>query len=134
NYIFSTDGDLNVAVAHLPAGHYDFYFYGHGTRAEDNSVFQLSADNRKFSRQATASSGTNWSTTNWTEGQQYVLFRQVPIADNTIVRVTASPRAGGMAILNGLQVIPSADEPVRVQQKNISAIPAPEGLVQWWSG
>ncbi len=112
-YLYPFDGgNLTLTVTNLPPGTYDVCVYGHGstqngTHQNMNGVYQLSGGAIDYGTQSTATSGTNWATTNWQEGQQYVVFRNVYItgpADALVV--TGLPGVSGEALIAGMQIAP----------------------------
>jgi hypothetical protein len=112
-YLYPFDGNnLVVEVTNLPAGAYDFYVYGHGNVDQGgfhdlNGVYQLSVGSADYGTRSTATSGTNWMTTNWTEGEQYVVFRGVTVGGGQKVVLTGLPGVGGEALIAGLQILAS---------------------------
>jgi hypothetical protein len=104
-------GNITVIVTNLPVGSYDFYIYGHGSTDQGgmqnlNGVYQLSSGGVDYGTQTTATNGLAWNTTNWQEGQQYVVFRDVTLSSATqSVLLTGLPGAGGEALIAGMQIV-----------------------------
>jgi hypothetical protein len=113
SYLYPFDGgNLTLTVTNLPPGTYDVCVYGHGstqngTHQNMNGVYQLSGGAIDYGTQSTATSGTNWATTNWHEGQQFVVFRNIYVtgpADALVV--TGLPGVSGEALIAGVQIAP----------------------------
>ena len=108
-------GNVTVTVTNLSAGTYDFNIYGHGSvqggMTRLNGVYQLSSGGVDYGTQSTATSGTNWDSTAWQAGQQYVLFNDVTVVSGQPVVVTCLPGAGGEALISGMQIVPSGSVP-----------------------
>jgi hypothetical protein len=108
-------GNITVTLTNLPAGRYDIYVYGHGSVQGGmtglNGVYQLSSGTNNYGTQSTATTGTNWDTTNWQAGQQYVLFSGVTVIAGQAVVLTCLPGAGGEALISGMQITPSTGVP-----------------------
>jgi len=104
-YCYSQDnGDVILTVTNLPSGTYDFYLYGHGGAANANTVFQLLLGGAD---RGSRSTGTNadWALTNWVEGAQYVVYRNVSATNGGApVTIKAHPGLSGYAQLNGMQI------------------------------
>ncbi|MGA3180125.1 MAG: hypothetical protein ABSF38_07275 [Verrucomicrobiota bacterium] len=97
-------GNLTVVVTNLPPGAYDFYVYGHGDHENQNGVYQLSSGDLDEGTQSTAATGTGWKSPTWQVGQQYVVFRNVPVARREPVTITALRSPGGVALISGMQI------------------------------
>jgi len=107
-YIFSENGsNITVTITGLASGRYHFYLYGHAdadASGEQNSSFNLRAGTNAFGPLA-ATGGNGWKAANpWQERAQYVVFRDVPVEQQSVViEVVAGPN--GVAVLNGLQIV-----------------------------
>lgn len=107
-YIFSENGsNITVTITGLASGRYHFYLYGHAdadASSEQNSSFNLRAGTNAFGPLA-ATGGNGWKAANpWQERAQYVVFRDVPVEQQSVViEVVAGPN--GVAVLNGLQIV-----------------------------
>lgn len=114
-YLFAENGsNMVVTLRHLPAGRYHFYLYGHGdpdVTGEQNSVFTLQTGTNVFGPMATAGSAGWKATSPWQERFQYVVFRDVPVWDDTPVMIQVGPGVTGAAVLNGLQVVSRGTSP-----------------------
>jgi hypothetical protein len=112
-YLYPFDGNnLVVEVTNLPVGAYDFYVYGHGNVDQGgfhdlNGVYQLSVGSADYGTKSTATNGTIWQTTNWTEGEQFVVFRGVTVGGGQKVVLTGLPGVGGEALIAGMQILAS---------------------------
>jgi hypothetical protein len=96
-------GNITVTVTNLMAGTYDFYLYGHGDQANQNSVFQLTVGAQSYGSQATLN-GSGWNSSVWQEGVQYVEFTGVSVAAGQTITILVEPGATQYAPLCGLQM------------------------------
>lgn len=120
SYIFAPNGsNLTVVVRGLSAGRYHFFLYGHaeadGT-PEQNTVFTLrtGGPNPRVLGPLTSSAVGGWKTGQpWQEGRQYVVFRDIAIGEGEAVTIEGAPGSGGVAVLNGLQVLSRGSGPPR---------------------
>ena len=107
-YLYPFDGgNITVTVTKLPAGSYDVFLYGHGGPGVDsaNSVFQVVSGSNDYGTKATTTT-SGWTSPFWEEGQQYVVFRDVAVANaGSPVTITVSPGAYGQAFISGMQVV-----------------------------
>ena len=62
--------------------------------------------------QGTTIGGTNWASTNWETGQQFVVFRNVTVAEEQPVVFVLWPDIYGLAVLCGMQIAPAGAVPV----------------------
>src|SRR5436190_19087455 len=80
-------GNIQVTVTNLTTGLYDFYLYGHTLNDDDNSIFQLWSGDRDYDLKGTSIWGSGPSQTNWSEGQQFVVYRDVVVVSNQPVTI-----------------------------------------------
>jgi hypothetical protein len=104
SWLAASGTNLFVTLTNLPYGAYDIYVYGHGDSNELNSVINLAAAWSDFGTTNTTTSGA-WNTNAWTEGAQYVVFRDVLIPSGQNVQITVGTNSAGLAILNGFQLV-----------------------------
>lgn len=104
SWLAASGTNLFVTLTNLPYGAYDIYVYGHGDSNELNSVVNLAAAWSDFGTTNTTTSG-GWNTNVWTEGAQYVVFRDVLIPMGQNVQITVGTNSAGLAILNGFQLV-----------------------------
>jgi|GEM_PF-4427762 len=104
SWLAASGTNLFVTLTNLPYGAYDIYVYGHGDSNELNSIVNLAAAWSDFGTTNTTTSG-EWSTNVWTEGAQYVVFRDVLIPSGQNVQITVGTNSAGLAILNGFQLV-----------------------------
>ena len=106
SYLYPLTGvpDISMDLTGLVADKYDIYVYAHGQPNEENSLITLSVDGVSYGSQGT-SSQPGWDSVLWTEGDQYVVFRAVPVASGQTVHVVSSPGVAGLATINGMQLV-----------------------------
>jgi len=106
NYCYASGGNnASVTLTNLPAGSYDFYCYGHSASDADNTYFQLWAGERAADVRPTTMLGSGWNSTNWDEGQQYIVFRDIEVKTNEPVLIEIAHSSINYATINGLQVV-----------------------------
>ncbi|HKW30393.1 MAG TPA: FG-GAP-like repeat-containing protein [Verrucomicrobiae bacterium] len=104
-------GNVTGTLSNVPPGNYDFYLYGHSGNAWENSKFQITTGTNTTVWKQTQDSTLAATSTNWIEGLQYVLFRNVAILSGRTAVITCAPGDAGNAIFNGLQMISSVQTP-----------------------
>ncbi len=84
SYVYPWNGgNIDITVTNLANGRYDFYIYGHGAADAQCGLYQIVSGTNTYGSKSTTTTGTNsWETTNWQEGQQYVVFRDVWVTTN----------------------------------------------------
>lgn len=108
-YLYNPDGsNVVVTLSGLSPGRYHLYAYGHAdadVSPEFDSQFSLvSGDHRQGP--AIATGGSHWTpAVPMEERRHYVVFRDVPVHADQPVVLIAAPGPGGLAVLNGLQVL-----------------------------
>jgi hypothetical protein len=103
-YPLSADPILSLGLSERPSGYYSVFAYGHGGPPdEQNTVFELIAGGASLGEKPT-SSVPGWNTTNWTEGQQLVVFTNVSVEPGSTLVVLAKPGAYSFGMINGLQL------------------------------
>jgi hypothetical protein len=109
-YIYEAGANLGLTVSNLPTGIYDIFLYGHGPATNQNGIFQLTTWGTNYGTESTTTVGTNsYTSTNWQEGQQYIVFRSIWVTNTQPVYITVEDDGAGYAIVNGLQMM--ADNP-----------------------
>lgn len=99
-------GRITLTLTNMSAGTYDFYVYAHGNASNLNQTVDLVSAGQDYGSQTTASAGTNWTSTRWQEGQQYVLFWAIPVTQNSNVVITVTNGGGGTSsMVNGIQIV-----------------------------
>ncbi len=102
---FPSGGNVRATVKDLPVGRYTHYAYGHGGPADvHNSIFNLQSAGIHLGDQATASD-SQWKNPVWTEGSQYVAYRDFFVGPDRTLILTAKRGSGPTAAINGLQLI-----------------------------
>jgi hypothetical protein len=106
-------GDITVTLTNLPPGSYDFYLYGHAAaganRGPSNSRFAVKSGARDYGP-AALKDASGWKATDpWVEGVQYVVLSGIQVSPEEPVVITVMPgQPGGVAVINGLQIVPAA--------------------------
>ena len=119
SYIFAPNGsNLTATVTGLPAGRYHFVLYGHAdadSAPEQNTVFSLkTGTSARVLGPLTSAGPGGWKAGQpWQDGQQYVIFKDVAVGEGEAVRIEVAPGAGGVAVLNGLQILSRGSSPPR---------------------
>ncbi len=118
SYIFASNGsNITVTLTGLEAGRYHFYLYGYAAAdvtGEQTPAFTLQSGTNQFGP-AAVSGAANWSAGQpWHERAQFVVFRDVPVSAGEPVAVEVAPGAGGVAVLNGLQILSRGTGPPRL--------------------
>jgi competence protein ComGC len=109
SYIYASNGsNITVTIIGLPSGKYHFYLYGYAepdVNGEQNTIFKLISNTNQFGP-LKGSGFRNWKLSqSWSEGKQFVVFKDVPVVEGTPVNIICEPEAGGIAVINGLQIL-----------------------------
>ncbi|MDB6122497.1 MAG: hypothetical protein JWQ71_1490 [Pedosphaera sp.] len=108
SYDYATGTNITITVTNLAAGYYDIYIYGHGPSDDANGVYSLKVGKTDYGAKATVN-GSTWISAVWSEGIQYVVFRNVEITNLAqVTTVTVSPGASTYALISGMQIGPAA--------------------------
>ncbi len=123
SYLFAPDGTpLTVTLTGLDSGRYHFLVYAQAeadVAPEQNSVLSLRTmgENPVILGPLTSAGGTGWKAgENWQEGRHYVTFRDVWVGPGEPVVLEVAPGSGGIAVLNGLQILSRGTAPPRLAQ------------------
>jgi hypothetical protein len=109
-YIYKAGANIGLTISNVPTGIYDLFLYGHGAATNQNGVFQITTWGTNYGTNSTTTVGTNsYTSTNWQEGIQYVVFRSIWVTNTQPLYITVEDDGAGYAIVNGLQVV--ADNP-----------------------
>jgi hypothetical protein len=105
-FIYSWNTDpITVTLSNLTAGTYDIYLYGHGDYDAYNDIFSVTVGSTNYGNQSTTTN-SDWNSSTWLEGRQYVVFRNVAITNGGSPMVITSSKGGGTeACINGLQLV-----------------------------
>jgi hypothetical protein len=105
-YPLSRTGNITITFTELSHNEYDVYVYAHGLPNGENAVVSVASGKISYGSQTT-SSQPGWDSVIWTEGKQYVVFRNVAIGDDGSVAVTSGPGVSRLAVINGIQILSS---------------------------
>ncbi|MCI0540137.1 MAG: hypothetical protein L0Z50_33440, partial [Verrucomicrobiales bacterium] len=118
SYVFAPNGsNIVVTLTGLEAGRYHFYLYGHAdadVSAEQNSLFTLRSGTNFFGPVGAAGMAGGPAGQPWRERGNYIVFRDVPVMTNGPVMIEVLPGPGGIAVLNGLQILSRGTAPPRL--------------------
>ena len=96
---------LGATVSQLPAGTYDVYVYAHRGSVNGNSRVTLRRNGTVIGTATTTPEAIS-VTEAWSEGRQYVLFRNVTlVAGQSLEVLSAGPNGTGSGCLNGMQLL-----------------------------
>ncbi|MGO8678508.1 MAG: carbohydrate-binding protein [Limisphaerales bacterium] len=101
-YAYIYGGDITVTLTGVPAGTYALYLYGHGPTT-DASIFSVTSPSNSL---GTLSTGTNWQSSTWTAGAQYVVFPGLSVSSGQPVSVDVHVHSLDYALISGLQLLP----------------------------
>lgn len=107
SYIYTypwNSGHITLTISNLPSGDYDFYVYGHGGAADQNSTFTLSSNLVAIGQYSTANSADWQQSSNWVLGLQYVKFTNIHLNAGDRASLEVIPNASTYAFINGLQI------------------------------
>lgn len=99
-------GRITASLTAFPASTVDVYVYAHGMPGSENGVITLAVNGVSQGRKSTTTI-SGWDTPGWTEGNEYVVFRNVIVPDNATVEIHSDPGISGQAVINGAQVVAS---------------------------
>jgi hypothetical protein len=105
-------GNVTVVVTNLDSGAYDFYVYG------IDSTYEVTVAGQSYGIK-TLGSGPVINPVVWQEGNQYVVFRSVPVTSGLDLTLTVRPGIGGYATISGIQIasgVPTNYPPVAKAQ------------------
>ena len=106
-YMFAPNGsNILVTVRGLPSGRYQWFLYGWAMA--DAGPEQLPAFTLRSGTNVFGPSGTVWGQPDgvgWRLRTPYAVFHDVPVVSGQPVRLEVIPGLGGVAVLNGLQVL-----------------------------
>ncbi|MEN9574713.1 MAG: hypothetical protein RL514_2568 [Verrucomicrobiota bacterium] len=127
SFVFAPNGsNILVTVRALEAGRYHSYLYGHAdpdATPEQNSVFTLRSGTNTLGPLAVGSAGGWKASLGWQEGRQFIVFRDVPVEAGQPVIIEVAPGPGGVAVLNGLQIISRGSSPPKTI--GVATLPPP---------
>ena len=103
-------GNITITITNLAANAYNLYLYGHAGRQAGNALFKLYRAGAQIGYKGTTLWGSGWNSTNWEAGQQYVVFKNVTVTNQTL-QVVVPPGGDGYPYINGLQIVASAAVP-----------------------
>lgn len=97
---------LTANVTNFPASTVDVYVYAHGLPGGENGVITVAVNGALKGTKSTTTASA-WDTPGWTEGNEYVVFRNLTVPTNGRIQIHADPGQAGMAVLNGAQIVAS---------------------------
>ncbi|MBX3731573.1 MAG: hypothetical protein KF791_03155 [Verrucomicrobiae bacterium] len=109
-YPLGADPVVRVTLNALPPGVYSVYCYGHGEQDAQNVEFEVIAGPRSAGVSRTTESDS-WRMTEWKEGDQYVVFREVRVHWGDSLMILGRPAAASSGLINGLQLYRAGDLP-----------------------
>ncbi|HXP62337.1 MAG TPA: hypothetical protein VN829_17705 [Dongiaceae bacterium] len=119
-YSYTGQGDITLTLSNVPAGTYALYLYGHGPTT-DNSRFAVTSPSNGL---GTLSTGTNWQSSTWSNGAQYVLFPGLNVSSGQAVTVDVQVDSLNYALVSGLQLLPySSATPDLLHDTQTSRVP-----------
>jgi hypothetical protein len=95
--------DIFLTITNLSEGSYDFYLYGHGSANTQNATFDLWVGAQSYGPEAT-STNSDWFSSTWQEGVQYVEFTNVGVSAGQTVTISSGVDADGYALISGMQM------------------------------
>jgi hypothetical protein len=125
SFIFATNSlPITVTLAGLDPGRYEFALYGHAdpdAGPGQNPGFALTpGPGRTRIELAGGLAAGGWKAGDpWLEGRQYILFRDVTVRAGDPVVIEVLPGAGGVAVLNGLQILARGTSPPRLASAEV---------------
>ncbi len=96
--------NITATITNLPQGGFDFYVYAHGLPGLENGVVEIQSGLKSYGDKATTVA-TDWNTTHWLAGQQYVVFENIIVSPGQKVVIISKPGVSGLAVINGLQIV-----------------------------
>jgi len=118
HFIFPHNGsNITLTLRDLEPGSYQFYLYGHAdadSGPEQNSLFQIRSGTNVLGPLGPGSAPGWKLSQGWQEGRQFIVFRDVPVLAGEPVVITIAPGPGGVAVLNGLQILSRGTSPPKI--------------------
>jgi hypothetical protein len=115
SYLFAPNGsNVVVTVTGLPAGRYHVYLYGWAAAdvgPEQFSGFSVQSGTNTFGPLTIATSEARAALPGWQGRPPFVVCRDVPVGEQGEVVVVGHPGPGGVAILNGMQILSRGTHP-----------------------
>jgi hypothetical protein len=101
-YLYNNE-NMTLTLSGIPAGAYNFYFYGHGNEDNQIGIFQFTVGNQYIGSKETIN-GPDWLSWVWQDGVQYVGFTNVSVESGQTVTLTVVPGPSTLAVIGGLQI------------------------------
>jgi len=89
----------------LPEGDYQLFLYGHGGAEDQNVYFELFDYYYDPLGSSNTANSTNWASSTWEVGLQYVRFDDIEIDTNGYLKVEAFYGDSEYSVINGLQLL-----------------------------
>lgn len=111
-FLCSTNGSETTLLCYgMPPGVYDFYVYGHEPSDIASSIYELEVNGNHYGPSTNLS--TNWNSTVWQEGAQYVAFRGVYVTSSSSgAYIHARTNTTQRAVIGGLQIAQFWQQPM----------------------
>ncbi len=134
NYPQNYLGKTGITFSNLSAGYYDLYIYCHGAANDQNSAVGVYSGTNYIGGGFTAVT-SDYASTNWIEGKQYVRARDVYASSNTFAYALISPDASSYAPVNGIQVVEKKIAQLKyrdVEASGAANINLANGSIRFW--
>lgn len=112
---------INVVFNDLPNGTYDLYVYAHGVQ-DQNSLISVEADGETYGPESTTT-GTDWLSSTWREGSQYVQIKNVHVVGGTPLILHSAPGATELGVLNGIQFVQTSTHAKKIKAPKDPNVP-----------
>lgn len=134
NYPWENFGSIGVTFSNIAAGYYDFYFYCHGADSDQNAEVALYSGTNLLGGGFTEVT-SDWASTNWVEGKQYVRISDVNVIENSEIKALIMPDGSSFAPFNGLQVMEKKVSQLKyrdVEPNGAANINLANGTIRFW--
>jgi hypothetical protein len=100
-------GNSIVTLYNVAPGNYSLYIYGHGTAPLYYGDYTVSVGSKSHGEKQTTHENDALENTKWVEGSQYVLFKDVTVAQEGAITILIRPNTAtpSDAMICGLQLV-----------------------------